>query len=179
MWPAMLAHTNFILHSAGWLEGGMTVSLEKYVIDAEMLAMFYHFLGRLRDQRREPWRWTVSMKWVPAGTTLEQRTPWNASAPHFTNLPWEITWVTRCGRAPGAGMPPGAQTLYGKRSWQITSAPALDAGTREELEAYVRGGQESWQVKTCTSRIAAGRMPALLRYLTLCFVNGARLNRLG
>jgi trimethylamine--corrinoid protein Co-methyltransferase len=45
MWPAMLAPTNFILRSTGWLEGGMTVLLEKYVIDAEMLAMFYHLMG--------------------------------------------------------------------------------------------------------------------------------------
>jgi trimethylamine--corrinoid protein Co-methyltransferase len=42
MWPAVLAHTNFILHSVGWLEGGLTVSYEKFVMDAEMLAMFYH-----------------------------------------------------------------------------------------------------------------------------------------
>ncbi|MCI0520337.1 MAG: trimethylamine methyltransferase family protein [Chloroflexi bacterium] len=44
MWPAILAHTHFILHSIGWLEGGLTVSLEKYVMDAEMLAMFQHFM---------------------------------------------------------------------------------------------------------------------------------------
>lgn len=43
MWPAYLAHTNFILHSVGWLEGGLTASYEKFVMDAEMLAMFYYF----------------------------------------------------------------------------------------------------------------------------------------
>lgn len=43
MWPAFLAHTNFILHAVGWLEGGLTASYEKFVMDAEMLAMFYHF----------------------------------------------------------------------------------------------------------------------------------------
>lgn len=45
MWPMVLAHTNFVLHSVGWLEGGLTASYEKFVMDAEMLAMFYHFLG--------------------------------------------------------------------------------------------------------------------------------------
>ena len=44
LWPAILAHTNFILHSVGWLEGGLTASYEKFVMDAEMLAMFAHFL---------------------------------------------------------------------------------------------------------------------------------------
>jgi len=45
MWPMVLAHTNFALHSVGWLEGGLTASYEKFVMDAEMLSMFYHFLG--------------------------------------------------------------------------------------------------------------------------------------
>lgn len=43
LWPAVLAHTNFILHSVGWLEGGLTASYEKFVMDADMLGMFYHF----------------------------------------------------------------------------------------------------------------------------------------
>jgi trimethylamine--corrinoid protein Co-methyltransferase len=44
IWPVMLAHTNFVLHSVGWLEGGLTASFEKFIIDAETLAMFFHFL---------------------------------------------------------------------------------------------------------------------------------------
>jgi trimethylamine--corrinoid protein Co-methyltransferase len=47
LWPAIMAHTNFIMHSAGWLEGGLTVSYEKFIIDIENLAMFYHFLAGL------------------------------------------------------------------------------------------------------------------------------------
>jgi trimethylamine--corrinoid protein Co-methyltransferase len=43
MWPVMLAHTNFVLHSVAWLEGGLTASYEKFIIDVENLAMFYHF----------------------------------------------------------------------------------------------------------------------------------------
>jgi trimethylamine--corrinoid protein Co-methyltransferase len=44
LWPAVLAHTNLIMHGAGWLDGGLTVSFEKFVIDLENLAMFQHFL---------------------------------------------------------------------------------------------------------------------------------------
>ncbi len=44
LWPAVLAHTNLIMHGAGWIDGGLTVSFEKYVIDLENLAMFRHFL---------------------------------------------------------------------------------------------------------------------------------------
>jgi trimethylamine--corrinoid protein Co-methyltransferase len=44
MWPAVLAHTNLIMHAVGWLDGGLTSSFEKFVIDLENLAMFRHFL---------------------------------------------------------------------------------------------------------------------------------------
>lgn len=39
-----MAHTNFVMHAVGWLEGGLTVSYEKFIIDVENLAMFSHFL---------------------------------------------------------------------------------------------------------------------------------------
>jgi trimethylamine--corrinoid protein Co-methyltransferase len=45
IWPAVLSHTNFVMHAVGWLEGGLTVSYEKIIIDAESLAMFQHFLN--------------------------------------------------------------------------------------------------------------------------------------
>jgi len=45
IWPAILAHTNYIHHAVGWLDGGLTASYEKFIIDLESLAMFYHFLG--------------------------------------------------------------------------------------------------------------------------------------
>lgn len=44
LWPAILAHSNLVMHAAGWLEGGLTASFEKFIIDVENLAMFYHFL---------------------------------------------------------------------------------------------------------------------------------------
>lgn len=45
LWPAVLAHTNLVMHAAGWIDGGLTVSLEKFAIDLENLAMFHTFLG--------------------------------------------------------------------------------------------------------------------------------------
>lgn len=47
LWPAVMAHTNFIMHAVGWLDGGLTVSYEKIMIDTESLAMFQTFLGGL------------------------------------------------------------------------------------------------------------------------------------
>jgi trimethylamine--corrinoid protein Co-methyltransferase len=37
--PTLLAGTNFVLHGAGWLEGGLASGYEKFVMDADQLGM--------------------------------------------------------------------------------------------------------------------------------------------
>ena len=37
--PTLLAGTNFVLHAAGWLEGGLASSYEKFVMDADQIGM--------------------------------------------------------------------------------------------------------------------------------------------
>lgn len=37
--PTMLAGVNFVLHSAGWLEGGLVMGYEKFVLDADQVSM--------------------------------------------------------------------------------------------------------------------------------------------
>ena len=41
--PTMMAGTNFVLHGAGWLEGGLAVGYEKFVLDADQLGMMATF----------------------------------------------------------------------------------------------------------------------------------------
>ena len=40
LWGAIMGGCNILLHGAGWLEGGLTASAEKFIIDVEMLQMF-------------------------------------------------------------------------------------------------------------------------------------------
>lgn len=40
MQPTMLAGTNFVLHAAGWLEGGLAMGYEKFVLDADQLGAY-------------------------------------------------------------------------------------------------------------------------------------------
>ena len=40
LWGALLGGCHFVLHAAGWLEGGLTASHEKFILDVEMLQMF-------------------------------------------------------------------------------------------------------------------------------------------
>ncbi len=37
--PTFLAGTNWVMHSAGWLEGGLVAGFEKFIIDAQLLEM--------------------------------------------------------------------------------------------------------------------------------------------
>ena len=39
----LLAGGNFMLHSCGWLEGGLVASFEKFVMDADQLGTLHHF----------------------------------------------------------------------------------------------------------------------------------------
>ena len=39
-WGAVLAGCTVLLHSAGWLEGGLTVSYEKFITDVEVMQIF-------------------------------------------------------------------------------------------------------------------------------------------
>ena len=39
--PTLLAGTNFVLHAAGWLEGGLSSSYEKFVMDNDQLGMMH------------------------------------------------------------------------------------------------------------------------------------------
>ena len=41
MWPAFMCGANFILHAAGWAEGALSMSYEKFVMDSEQCGAFH------------------------------------------------------------------------------------------------------------------------------------------
>lgn len=47
MMPALMAGTNFVLHSAGWLEGGLVMGYEKFVLDCDRLGMMHKLMAGL------------------------------------------------------------------------------------------------------------------------------------
>jgi trimethylamine--corrinoid protein Co-methyltransferase len=44
LWSTITGGVHLIEHAAGWLEGGLTASFEKLIVDAEMLQMMRSFL---------------------------------------------------------------------------------------------------------------------------------------
>ena len=43
--PAVAAGTNFVLHAAGWLEGGLVMGYEKFILDADQASMMERLVG--------------------------------------------------------------------------------------------------------------------------------------
>jgi trimethylamine---corrinoid protein Co-methyltransferase len=43
MQPTMLGGVNFVLHTAGWLEGGLTMGYEKFILDVDQAAAWHAF----------------------------------------------------------------------------------------------------------------------------------------
>jgi trimethylamine--corrinoid protein Co-methyltransferase len=44
LWGALCGGANFVLHAAGWLEGGLSASYEKFILDIEQLQMLAEML---------------------------------------------------------------------------------------------------------------------------------------
>ncbi len=47
MIPTVMAGVNFVLHAAGWLEGGLSIGYEKFILDDDQLGMFGTFVKGL------------------------------------------------------------------------------------------------------------------------------------
>ncbi|MFZ1774780.1 MAG: trimethylamine methyltransferase family protein [Rhizobiaceae bacterium] len=47
LWGAVMGGGNFVLHAAGWLEGGLRASYEKMILDIDLLQMVSEFLTPL------------------------------------------------------------------------------------------------------------------------------------
>ena len=44
LWACVSARTNIVYHAAGWLEGGLCASYEKFVMDCETLQQVIHYM---------------------------------------------------------------------------------------------------------------------------------------
>jgi trimethylamine--corrinoid protein Co-methyltransferase len=53
LWGAVMGHAAMVIHAAGWLEGGLVASFEKFIIDVEMLQMMSEMLRGLAVDESE------------------------------------------------------------------------------------------------------------------------------
>jgi trimethylamine--corrinoid protein Co-methyltransferase len=141
LWGAILGGGNLIYHAAGWLEGGLTASYEKLVLDVEMIQHMMEFLRE--DEFDEGSLGFEAIARVPTGG-------------HFFGDPHTIARYATAFYEPlvsdwrnyGAWQEAGGKDATARATdiWQRALAeyeqPALEPVIREELAAYVAKRQE-------------------------------------
>ena len=64
-WGAVLGGANIVYHAAGWLEGGLTASYEKFILDVEIIQNMIEFMKPMKFGTDELGLETI--KSVPTG----------------------------------------------------------------------------------------------------------------
>jgi trimethylamine--corrinoid protein Co-methyltransferase len=134
--PTFLAGTNWVMHSAGWLEGGLVAGYEKFIVDTQLLEMLRveftpmeinedslafgaheevghggHFLGAMHTMER--FRTCFYRPFLSSSDNYER-------------------WVRFGGNDTSAR----AKKIY-EDKLEAYEAPPFDDAIREELEEYV------------------------------------------
>ena len=102
LWASIMSHSHLINHAAGWLEGGLTASFEKIVVDAEMLREWAAILQLPRFQRRGDRHSRRSAAWRRAAISSKPSTRSTATAPPSTGRSCRTGAISRTGGMPGA-----------------------------------------------------------------------------
>ena len=134
--PTFLAGANWVMHSAGWLEGGLVAGYEKFVIDAQLVEMLQHEFTPLEideaalafDAHEEVGH---GGHFLGAMHTMERfRTcfyrPFLSSSENYER------WLRNGGKDAAVR----ATEIYRKRLAEYEQPP-LDEAVREQLEDYV------------------------------------------
>jgi trimethylamine--corrinoid protein Co-methyltransferase len=136
MLPTFLAGINWVMHSAGWLEGGLVAGYEKFVLDVQMLEMLQvEFTPLEIDEASLAFGAHDEVRhgghFLGAAHTMERfRTCFYRP---FVNSSDNFDRWTRNGSKDSAAR----AADVARKKLDEYEAPALDDAVREELEAYV------------------------------------------
>ncbi|GAA3804670.1 trimethylamine methyltransferase family protein [Nocardioides panacisoli] len=136
MLPTFLAGANWVMHSAGWLEGGLVAGYEKFIVDVEILQMLQHEFTPLEidedsmafgahEEVGHGGHFLGAMHTMERFRTCFYR-PMLSSSENYER------WMRNGGKDAAVR----AGETYKKRLEEY-EAPALDDAVRQELEEYV------------------------------------------
>jgi len=141
LFAALTSGTNMVYHAAGWLEGGLCASFEKFVMDCEQLSQLITYMG--------PVKWDADELALDAIAEVGQGGHFfgidHTQARYETAFyqPFLSDWSNFENWRDSGGVTTleRANKMY-KQILEEFEAPALDEGTREELEAFVSKRKE-------------------------------------
>jgi trimethylamine--corrinoid protein Co-methyltransferase len=141
LWACVSSGTNVVYHGAGWLEGGLCASYEKFIMDCETIQQIISYMEPMQAGRDELAYEAIlevgsSGNFFSAGHTLE-RYETAFYAPFLSDLRNFETWEEQGGIA----TPERANKVW-KQILDEFEAPPMDAAIREELEAFVARRKE-------------------------------------
>ncbi len=142
MHSTMLAGANFVLHAAGWLEGGLCTGFEKLIMDADRLGSYQKVLGGGLDTSNEAFARDAYGEVGPGGHFLgSAHTMRNYQTAFYEPRLSDSENVESWEEGGSKDMRQRAferwQTMLGEYQ-----PPAMDEATREELEAFVARRKE-------------------------------------
>ena len=137
MLPTFLAGANWVMHSAGWLEGGLVAGYEKFVMDVELVQMLQAEFTPLEID--EDSLAFGAHEEVGPRRPLPRRDAHDGAVPHLL-LPADALLVGEL-RAVDAQRRrrrrrPGRRRSTSRRL-EAYEQPPLDDAIRQELEEYV------------------------------------------
>ena len=138
LWATVLAGTDVVLHAAGWLEGGLTASLEKFALDVELLEQLQvHQRGIGFSEEEFAFDALKEVGpgglWLAADHTMQHFKEWQYMSPLFIDARLHDSWTA-------AGGEDTADIRANRRWKQLLDSyedPGIDEAIDEELRAFI------------------------------------------
>jgi len=135
-WGAVLGGANIVYHAAGWLEGGLTASYEKFILDIEIIQNMIEFMKPMKFDTDELGLETI--KSVPTGGHFfgEDHTMARYETAFYNPILSDWTNYENWESAGSNGALERATALW-QQAIQEYKEPEMAADRKDELEAYV------------------------------------------
>jgi trimethylamine--corrinoid protein Co-methyltransferase len=143
IWASVMGHANLVYHGAGWMEGGLTASFEKIVLDVEMLQMMAETIKPIDVNAEEITAGLEAIADVPTGghffgaphTLARYETafyqPLISNWQNYEN--WELAGATTATQH---------ATAIWQKALELYEQPPLDPAIVEALDAFVAKRKE-------------------------------------
>jgi len=135
MWPTLHAGTNFVLHAAGWLEGGLIAGYEKFVLDLEICGMMARLVNGI-SLTDEDFAWDAYAETGPGQHFLgAQHTMRHYDTAFFQHKVFSMDNYEKW-EAEGSRDSYKRANAVWKRMLKEYQPPPLDPAMTEELNAF-------------------------------------------